>query len=475
VFVPFEYQGTDPGLIWLGAALPSIASFQAGALAVPNLRDAHATSLQQVIGGTITGHPGDFLVRAVVRDERNQRTVRAIEVRGPTPLEAAAALARHFTSRIKPFETTNSDAIREYFSGRPDRALAIDPNFGGAHIARIETLIRSGNPVDLRNAVTAARAAKLSLLDQARLQALVGESPKSRSDALLTLARASRYDIQLWSSAAEAALTSKDHKGAIEAFRKALELDPANVVFWNTLAYAQTFAGDLEAAKESIAQYRRLQPGEANPLDSLGELNFYLGRFADAEKAFLGAYELNNASLGGGELYRAALCRYLIGDRAKADDLVRKYLEFRQKLNDPLVTLREAIWLYSTGRHEEARQKIASIDSPAAKTQLALWDIAEGKRSVNMLGDRPELQGWKLLLGRRYPEAVEYWKHIYDNNSLVNGNEARVLLAWALNGANRNEESTSYLRNWPLPPPGPEPGFSSLWPAKAIELKADHR
>lgn len=475
VFVRFEYLGSEPALSWVGSALSGIASVQTGSLSAPNIREAQAANVPQVIEGVVTGRPGAFRVSAVVRNEQSQQTVRAIEVQGATPIEAATALALQITPQPKPFGTTNNDAIREYFSGRADSALTIDPNFGAAHVARIEALLRSGRKDELPQALAAARAAKLSDLDQARVQALVAETPRNRSDALLALARASRYDVQLWGSAANAALGSKDHKGAIEAFRKALELDPTNIVFWNTLAYAQTFAGDLDAARRSIEEYRRLQPSEANPLDSLGEMNFYEGKFADAEKSFLQAHALNNASLGGGELYRAALCRYLLGDRAKADGLVGQYLELRQKYKDALVPVREAIWLYTTGRSQEAKQKIGTIDSPVAKTQLAIWEIAEGKRPVSVLGDRPELQGWKLLMGRRYPEAVEYWKRIYDSNSLVNGNEARVLLAWSLSAANRADESAFYLQKWPLPPVGPEPGFSSLWPAKAIELKAGRR
>ena len=124
--------------------------------------------------------------------------------------------------------------------------------------------------------------------------------------------------------------------------------------------------------------------------------------------------------------------------------------------------MREAVWLYTSGRKDEARRKIQSNASPVAKIQLAIWDIAEGKRPANVLGDKPELQGWKLLLARRYPEAVEYWKRVYDSNSLVNGNEARVLLAWSLKGAGRAEESAVYLQKWPLPPSGAEPGLSSI-------------
>ena len=218
-----------------------------------------------------------------------------------------------------------------------------------------------------------------------------------------------------------------------------------------------------------------MQPADANALDSLGEIYFYDGRFTDAEKAFLQAFDVNNAFIGGGDLYRAALSRLLAGDRAKADEYFHRYIEFRQKHNDALAPLREAIWLYVTGRREEARQKAASIGSPAAKTQVVIWDLSEGKNNPEILGNRPELEGWKYLFGRRYPQAVEYWSKVYDASSLVNGNEARVLLAWALAGANRGNEAASLLAKWPLPPGGPEPGLSSIVTAKAIELKAGHR
>ena len=229
--------------------------------------------MPQVIEGVVTGRPGAFRVSAVVRDEQSQQTVRAIEVQGATPIEAATALALQITPQPKPFGTTNNDAIREYFSGRADSALTIDPNFGAAHVARIEALLRSGRKDELPQALAAARAAKLSDLDQARVQALVAETPRNRSDALLALARASRYDVQLWGSAADAALGSKDHKGAIEAFRKALELDPDK---HRVLEYARLrsdVCGRSGCRRREVSrEYRRLQPTEANPFDSLGEI-----------------------------------------------------------------------------------------------------------------------------------------------------------------------------------------------------------
>jgi tetratricopeptide (TPR) repeat protein len=247
------------------------------------------------------------------------------------------------------------------------------------------------------------------------------------------------------------------------------------VVVWNTLAYVQTFAGNLEAGKQSIADYRKLQPKDANALDSLAELHYYEGRFAEAEKHFLESYELNNLMLGGGSLYRAALSRFLAGDRAKADAHFKRYAEFREKHKDALLPLREAIWLYTTGRKQEARQKAAQIATPQAKTQVLLWDMAEGKGNPALLGERPELQGWRMLFDRRYPEAIDFWSKIYNSTSVVNGNEARMVLAWALTNANRAPEAAALMQKWPLPPPGPEPGLSSIAVAKFIELKAGGR
>ena len=141
----------------------------------------------------MTGHPGDLRVNAVIRDEQLQRTVRSIAARrGPPRLRLRRRSRARSLRAIKPFGTTNNDAIREYFSGRPANAISVDPNFGAAHVANIEKLLLLGKKEELPEALSTARAAKLSDLDLARVQALAGETPKSRSDALRVLARASR-------------------------------------------------------------------------------------------------------------------------------------------------------------------------------------------------------------------------------------------------------------------------------------------
>lgn len=475
VFVPFEYLGSSNNGSWLGFAVPGILSVQTSSITSPNIRDAQFNHADQVVEGYVSGTPDNVTVSAVIRDERTQKTIRQFEARGATVLQATSALAGQLTQNPKPFGSNNPLAIQELFSGHADAAIAADPGFGAAHLLRIETLARAGQRAEMAKAIEAAQTARFSDLERARLQSIAAESPKARADGMLALASATGYDLNLWRSAAEAAIAVKNHPGAVEALQKTAEIDPENVVVWNTLAYSRLFAGDFEGAKRSIAEYQRRQPNDPNVLDSLGELNFYEGRFPDAEKHFLEAFQKNNAFLGGADLYRAALSRFLTGDRAQADAMFQRFLEFRQKHNDTLAPLREAIWFYTTGRAEEAKRKAAAIGTSAAKTQIVLWDLRDGKGSPNVLGDRPEMQGWKLLFAKRYPEAVEYWKKVYDSASSINGNEAKVVLAWALNGANRGAEASALLQKWPFPPPGPEPGFSSIVMAQAIELKAGHR
>ena len=475
VLVPFEYVGSAPELAWVGAALPGIVAAQTSALLAPNVRDAHVTHVPQVMEGYVTGTTGDFRVTATLRNEPKQMTVRTFEARGANPLEAASALVRQITNQPKPYTTSNAEAIRLYYSGNIDAAIAADPGFGPAHVSRVELLLRTGKKDEMPAAVEAAKAARLSDLDKARLETITSSTPKARTAALMKLARISSYDFQLWRTAVDAAQTSKDHAEAVEALKKALAIDPRDASLWNTLAYVQTFSGDIEAGKQSIAEYRKLLPKDANALDSLAELHYYVGRFAEAEKHFLESFEANNAFIGGGSLYRAALSRFLAGDRAKADEYYKRYSEFRAQQKDTLVPLRDAIWLYTTGRKEEARSKAGQIDSPQAKTQILLWDMAEGKGNPALLGDRPELQGWRLLLERRYPEAINLWTTIYQNSSLVAGNEARMALVWALTSADRKPEAAPLMSKWALPPNAPEPGLSSVAVAKFIELKAGGR
>lgn len=474
VFVWFDYLGSAAGPNWAGRAVASIAAAQTSSLVAPAVREAASNRSRYTVQGYISGPSGSMIAVATVRDELNQRTLRTLEARGADALAVASSLARQINPQPKPYGSTNIEAVRELFSGTPEKAIAIDPKYGSAHIALIQGLVRTGKQDEAAAAIAAARSANLSGLEQAQLQALVAKTPAERSAALLHAANAARHDIALWRSAAEAALGAKDHAVAVKAYQKWAEIDPENPAIWNTLAYAQAFSGDIEGAKRSIAQYQKLQPKDANAFDSMGEIYFYEGRFREAEEQFARAFEMDKTRLGGAEAYRAGLAAFLAGDGAKADAHFAEYLNLRKENKDQFGSLRESIWLYTTGRAVEGRKRAAAIDLPAAKSQVALWDAIEGK-AVASFGEHPALTGWKLFTSGKYTEAADFWKRIYDATSLIEGNEARVMLAASLRGAKREDEAQKLLAKWPLPPTGPDPGFSSVVFAKAMEIKAAGR
>ena len=215
-------------------------------------------------------------------------------------------------------------------------------------------------------------------------------------------------------------------------------------------------------------------PKDANAYDSLGEIYFREGRFREAEEQFLRAFEMDKTRLGGAEAYRAGIAAFVGGDKTKADADFARYLAVRKENKDELAAVREAIWLYETGRADEARKRVALMNLPAAKSQLAVWDVVEGK-STAAFGEHPALAGWKLFSAGRYSEAAQFWKQTYDSMSLIEGNEAGIMVAASLRRANRDAEAQALLAKWPLPPTGPDPGFSSVVFVEAMRVKAGSR
>src|SRR5207244_3164182 len=108
------------------------------------------------------------------------------------------------------------------------------------------------------------------------------------------------------------------------------------------LAYVQAFAGDLTGAVATIDAYRKAAPNDANVDDSLAEIYFFAGRYADAERNFAEAFRRNKALVNGHELYRAAAAAFLAGNRKAADEHFKEYIGALKTANDSLLPVRQA-------------------------------------------------------------------------------------------------------------------------------------
>jgi len=79
---------------------------------------------------------------------------------------------------------------------------------------------------------------------------------------------------------------------ALEEYNKALELDPTYADVLNMIAYNYADMENYEKALEYFEKYALLMPEDPNPLDSIGELYFHMGRLEDSIAKYKEALEI---------------------------------------------------------------------------------------------------------------------------------------------------------------------------------------
>src|SRR5262249_30413479 len=259
-----------------------------------------------------------------------------------------------------------------------ERAVTLDPDFGAAWESWAQALAGANQAAQAKEIVerALARGSLRSPMDRAQLKlmrATLSADSAAQRETLAELSQLVPADVSIKALAAEAEMLARNFSRAAQLFSELLRVDPNNAAVLNSLGYAYGFAGDLVNARKTFADYARFRNQEANAFDSMGEVLFVNGQFAEAEKQFLEAHQKNPAMLSGADLSKAAYARWLGGDLPGADKLYASYLEFRSKARDPGVLWREAAWLYTTGRSEEA---ITKLTHPPVKLAPQMADLA---------------------------------------------------------------------------------------------------
>ncbi len=376
-------------------------------------------------------------------------------------LPALTEAAHRITPQARPFSTSNQAALEAFAAGNYQQAVTLDPGFGSAWVSFVEQLA----PQNKQSALDAAQQALMrnpplaSPLHRAQLEALAAQlrdDSQASSAALEKLAGLVQYDARLWRTAAEASMLARSFPRAVHAYQQTLQINPADSSVLNMLGYAQAFSGDLGHARATLAEYGKAPNQATNALDSLGEVNFLAGQFADAEKAFLAAYQKDPRFLAGADLAKAAYARYLSGNRDSADQLMRDFLIARVKQKDQTTPWREAAWLYSTGRTAEAQatleKTLSNGDLPPPVRDLCQKQLAVWKNPPNLRDIAP-------------------LKTLYDHTPPAQDGLARTFLAVALLEAGRKDEARALAAYWPLPEASGDPQFQCFLFPKFLELR----
>jgi tetratricopeptide (TPR) repeat protein len=366
------------------------------------------------------------------------------------------------------------------------------------------------------------RGAKIPELEGARLAVLAARWEGDRvaqRRAWQALVRAAPAEAESFRHLGETELALCRYAEAAKALQQAAARDPFDAWLLNQLGYARSYARDLARAVASLQRYRELRPDEANPLDSLGDVHYYLGHFGEAEKYYLAAWSKDPGFLGGGEPYKAAWARLMQGNRRGADELFEKYIEARRGGGDPSVDLRRAQWEYLAGRQQEAVVRLEGQATVAAWVQLAVWKLSQGDRagareraaragraardpasalmarlSQYLAGPEGTAEEWAaraqrafpeaaqaplrrsalayaLLLTRQFAAALPLVREIHESTPASANEPANVLLAWALVEAGRAGEVGDLLNTYPAPQPGGEQVFACLSFPRILQLR----
>ena len=530
--IPPENLTGDAELDWIGLAVAAVLSSEAeghGEKFVFHAR-SYAEAVNRRAARALHGYfsecAGGLVFHLVVEDLRRSRAVQRIERCAPAEaaLEVARLAGEQLALRRRRFRTDNLKALRHYVRALSaadldhrrealEAALREDPSFPDARILLADVLMQAGEAAAARNLAAETSGTELDEIVSARLRLLEARLSEDRNQVAQALGKLSALlpaDAELAARTAQEFLSLSNFSQAAEWYGRAAEADPENPGWWNSRAYAAAYAGDSAAAFDSLERYLGADPGNANPLDSYGEICFRFGRLKEAERRFLAAYDRDPDFLGGLPLLKAAWCRVFSGDREGADELFHRYARTARDLGDRRIGLDEARWLYWTGRRGEAvrtleqavqQRSLSRRHLADAEVQLAVWrllggDAAQARNHLESaarlaggrLVGRDAILAWNLAAGegkgnlsRAAPEPVRLLaaayralfagegakaaaplRRLYETSPPLERDLTAVLLAWAEMAAGRLEEARRLLEPNPIWQPRTESAFHSL-------------
>lgn len=451
--LPFDNLTGDKSLDWVARAAPRIAAAEIAGTARPaaTVGEAYLEGANRFVQGYFTGTPAALHLTVEVEDSSSHKMVAHEQLNGAL-LPAVTALSKLLNPEAEPFATSNEAAIEAWGEGDYEKAVAIDPTFGAAWLAWIETLGRSG---DVQGAIAVAGRAlehpvktEIDGLRIALTRATLQQDMHAEHEALLKLT-ARVADPQLLANLGQLEMRTREFSLAEGDYKKILAVEPDNTEALNLLGYVYGFEGKIADAETTLARYGKRPGQEPNSFDSLGEVYFMNGKFAAAEKAFLRAHELNAALAAGGDLRKAAYAHWLEGDLPGADKIFDRYLGFRARLKDPSLEWQHASWEYATGRKDQAIARLQKSAFPQKDMQLSVWT-----KPFKMHVYDATLEG---AYKTSQPSADGLYRTFYAEELLNRGEK---------------EEAKKLLGRWPLPESGSDERFlQSLVFPKFIELR----
>ncbi len=347
---------------------------------------------------------GEIRMTATEEDVATHKSMRTVTGKGASPIEALSRLARNLSPRAGPPPTSNPEAFQDWAraldapsaEGVPllEKATQLDPNLGPAWIALVSVHLAKGDRAAAEDALSRAKQHQIDPLSRARLDLVaadLGGDRLARFVAMRKVVALSPGDMILLRALAEADVSAGQFPEGAADWKKMADGSPNDPLAWNSLGYARAYADDYAGAMAGLREYERLRPKDANPSDSMGDVNYLFGKFTEAAADYLEAHRKQPGFQQFADLYKAAWAKFRAGDKAGADSLFAQFRAARLKAvpSDPAPALLEADWQYRTGRQKEAFATLHNLLSEtrseralaAGYAQLTIFDLLQNDRA----------------------------------------------------------------------------------------------
>jgi tetratricopeptide (TPR) repeat protein len=520
---PFENLSGSTEFDWLRRGLSAVVASDLTGLpktyarAVDSVDGAYAMQATRALQGYFVQSGGRLEIHATVLDLASRKAVASFALEGAVPqgaISLADDVAKKLNPRARAFPTTNAGAFHAYGEALSavDRTAALmaleaatkaDPRFSSAYWERARLLAGGGDREGALRVIEEARREQPDSIASAKLDLLAAtlkDDVAAREHALESLSRLTPADAAVFVELAQLELGQRKFSDAVRHYDAAAEVDPEDTGTWNDLGYAQAYAGNLDGARSALEQYRSLvSPENVNPLDSLGEVSFYLGDFGAAEKYFLDADRKNPGEFAGADLLKAAEARLMTGDLAGANSLFDKYVARAEGGQRGRMAFQKAQWEFLTGRRKAAmaglERMLPTVEGDGrslALSQLSVWKFQTGDQKAaeqfaSLAGEsavspaarnisavcravlHPDVESgsrladaYARIFAGKIPEAAPMLEMLYRGTNPHNDGEIRTLLAWAYVKMGRATDARALIGVYPLPMPAGEQVFASL-------------
>jgi tetratricopeptide (TPR) repeat protein len=324
-----------------------------------------------------------------------------------------------------PITTKSEDAKNEFLEGRDlsdkllgqdslehfDKAIALDPEFASAELARATNAPTTKEFFDHLNkaASLADKASEGEKIFILATEAGANADPAKQKEYLEKLVARYPNDERAQFTLANYYFGQQDMSQAIEHLKKATEIAPSYSPSYNILGYAYKQLGDYANAEQALKKYIELIPSDPNPYDSYAELLLRMGRFDDSTTEYRKALSVDPhfaASHFGiaGDLMYAGKSEAAQAELQKMADQARNDGELRTAFFGMAVVAADS------GKFDQA---LGAMDKEYA--------VAEKKNDVASMAADLQAKGNILVEMLKYDAAAQEFErslHLIESSSL---------------------------------------------------------